>query len=515
MSNSLPDGWCMAPVGDFADVQLGKMLDKAKRKKGERLPYLRNINVRWGAIDIDDLLEMPFTDDELERYGVRPGDVLVCEGGEPGRAAVCPPELVGLKYQKALHRVRLPDGFDPRWLVHQLKLDATTGRLVEHFTGTTIKHFTRTAFRKYEVRLAPLPEQRRIVAKIEALQERSHRARQALEAIPPLLDKFRQSVLAAAFRGDLTADWRAKHPDVEPASALLARIRTERRRRWEQAHLAKLEAKGKPPKNDKWKQKYKEPEPVDTTDLPELPEGWCWASLNELAWHSGYGTSVKCSYDAAGVPVLRIPNVLGARIHLTDLKFATKDLGLPDGAVLAPHDMIIVRTNGSRDLIGRAAVVEEEFDVPTHFASYLIRYRLLGPIALARWISAAWQAPQLRHSVLSRAASSAGQYNVSVGNLNTVPLPVPPRQELRQLEHRMGELLPLLTRLGRALSEQQSRIGDLEQATLARAFRGDLVSQDPADEPASVLLKRIRATSAMPGAKKRPRRTSKRDRSRS
>ena len=121
--------------------------------------------------------------------------------------------------------------------------------------------------------LPPLPEQRRIVAKIEALQERSRKARAALEAIPPLLEQFRQSVLAAAFRGDLTADWRAQHPNVEPASVLLDRIRAERRRRWEEAELAKMQAKGKMPKDEKWKERYKEPEPVDPESLePEVPE---------------------------------------------------------------------------------------------------------------------------------------------------------------------------------------------------------------------------------------------------
>src|SRR5215470_10714063 len=129
--------------------------------------------------------------------------------------------------------------------------------------------------------IPPLAEQRRIVTKIEALQERSRRAREALREVGPLLEQFRQSVLATAFWGDLTADWRATHPDVEPASELLHRIRAERRRRWEQAELAKYEAKGqKPPKN--WQDKYEKPEPVDDSDLPELPEGWVWATVDEL-----------------------------------------------------------------------------------------------------------------------------------------------------------------------------------------------------------------------------------------
>jgi type I restriction enzyme, S subunit len=118
--------------------------------------------------------------------------------------------------------------------------------------GTTIKGITTSKFDGIQVPLPPLTEQRRIVVKIKALQERNQRAREALTEVGPLLEQFRQSVLAAAFRGDLTTDWRAAHPNVEPASELLHRIRSERRHCWEQAELVKYEAKGKkPPEN--WK----------------------------------------------------------------------------------------------------------------------------------------------------------------------------------------------------------------------------------------------------------------------
>ena len=145
------------------------------------------------------------------------------------------------------------------------------------------------------------------MSKIESLQERSSRARVALSEVGPLLEQFRQSVLAAAFSGRLTADWRerrrmgipARRPpttndenisgknaqatedestEYETAHELLARIRAERRHRWEQTELAKYQAKRKQPPKD-WKDKYEEPKPVDETDLPDLPEGWCWASL--------------------------------------------------------------------------------------------------------------------------------------------------------------------------------------------------------------------------------------------
>src|SRR4051812_1523716 len=110
----MPSTWTTMPLGEIAEVKLGKMLDKTKHKTGRRLPYLRNVNVRWGSIDTDDLLEMNFEDDQLDRFGLKTNDVLVCEGGEPGRASVWDGHLPDLKFQKALHRVRFKRPFDPR-----------------------------------------------------------------------------------------------------------------------------------------------------------------------------------------------------------------------------------------------------------------------------------------------------------------------------------------------------------------------------------------------------------------
>ncbi len=162
--------WPMVPLGDIADVKLGKMLDQAKHQKGELLPYARNVSVRWGTIDTHDLPEMYFEDDELERFGLRAGDVLVCEGGEPGRAAVWNGRLPNLKYQKALHRVRFKVPFEPSMLVYLLQEMALSGALVGWLSGTTIKHLTLESFNKLPIPLPSLATQQAIVAEIEAEQ---------------------------------------------------------------------------------------------------------------------------------------------------------------------------------------------------------------------------------------------------------------------------------------------------------------------------------------------------------
>ena len=186
-----PD-WDYKPLGELADVKLGKMLDKKKHISGRPMPYLRNINVRWGTVETDDLLEMNFDDDELDRFGLKTGDVLVCEGGEPGRAAVWQGQIPDLKYQKALHRVRFKVPYEPQLLVYFLRQKARSPEWDVLFQGATFKHFTREMFLELPIPLPPLPEQRRIVAELDA--EAAEVA--AVRALIPRTEAKIQRVLA-------------------------------------------------------------------------------------------------------------------------------------------------------------------------------------------------------------------------------------------------------------------------------------------------------------------------------
>ncbi len=199
----LPERWTWTSVDQVAEVSLGKMLDKQKHRTGRQLPYLRNINVRWGRVDTNDLLEMFFKSNELERCGLLPGDVLVCEGGEPGRAAVWDGRIPDLKYQKALHRVRFHGNTEPRYLVFVLEFLANTGRLERWFTGSTIKHFTRESFVSMPISLPPIAEQKEIIAEVERRLSVIDELEAAVEANLTRADCLRQATLQKAFSGKL------------------------------------------------------------------------------------------------------------------------------------------------------------------------------------------------------------------------------------------------------------------------------------------------------------------------
>ena len=157
-------------LGQIAELSLGKMLDKLKNR-GELHPYLANINVRWGSFDLQDLREMRFEKREFERYALRAGDIVMCEGGEPGRCALWMDEVPGMMIQKALHRIRPMEGIDSRYLYYALSHKGISGAFDEYMTGGGIKHLPGVQLAKVEVSIPPLDEQRRIAEVLRSMDE--------------------------------------------------------------------------------------------------------------------------------------------------------------------------------------------------------------------------------------------------------------------------------------------------------------------------------------------------------
>jgi type I restriction enzyme S subunit len=199
------------------------------------------------------------------------------------------------------------------------------------------------------------------------------------------------------------------------------------------------------------------------------------ASLKSLAVDSGYGTSTKCQVGGAGSAVVRIPNLLSGRIDLSDEKRAADPSIDLSSVKLAAGDVLIVRTNGSKDLIGRSAVVQE--GVEAAFASYLIRYRVDTEKIRPAWLHAMLGSPALRAEIESLAASSAGQHNLSLGKLDGLPIPTPAIDEQDAALARLAELDYHRELLRSAVDGALRRSEDLRRSILAAAFRGELTER--------------------------------------
>jgi len=198
-------GVSFARIGELASTNLGKMLD-AKKATGEMTPYLANINVRWGHFDLENLKSVPLTTEEQARLTMQSGDIIVCEGGEPGRCAVWDRDNSNIAYQKALHRVRVhdPQRLRPEYLALMLRETIQSGRADRLFTGTTIKHLPQEKLRLIEV---PVPEPSTQVSALRELQEVAEsgdRLAAALQTASSRSGALRRAVLTAAFEGKLT-----------------------------------------------------------------------------------------------------------------------------------------------------------------------------------------------------------------------------------------------------------------------------------------------------------------------
>ena len=198
----VPASWSVRLLPEVADSRLGKMLDKNKNS-GVATKYLGNVNLRWHKFDLENLKEILVSQKEINELNILDGDLLLCEGGEPGRGAVWRHGKNSLVFQKAIHRIRCSNELNPEFLLLCVEDDYFSRRLSLLYTGTTIKHLTGKALKKYPVKVPPFNEQREIVRRVNILMDHSEIVEKQYVIAKARLDKLTQSILAKAFRGDL------------------------------------------------------------------------------------------------------------------------------------------------------------------------------------------------------------------------------------------------------------------------------------------------------------------------
>lgn len=489
----LPEGWTNTNLGEVVESSTAKV----EPGEDDDAPYLSLEHIESNSTRI--VGRGRGADVKSTKNVFRAGDVLYGKL-RPYLNKVCRPDFGGICSTDILV-LRPSEALDPGFLFRVLTSSQFVAHAMANSNGINLPRTSFTALSEFELGLPPLPEQRRIVDKIEALQVRSRKAREALEAIPPLLEQFRQSVLAAAFRGDLTADWREQHSDTEPASVLLERIRTDRRRTWEQAELAKFKTKGKVPKDDSWKEQYIEPEFVDDVDLPELPEGWCWERVGLLgvdpfcAVQTGpFGAQLhNTEFVDSGVPVIAVGNLTGLGFTTEGLYFVTSQ----KAAALARYDVhagdILFARSGAT--LGKVCVAPE-FVSDWRMTGHILRGRLRKDVISPELVVFALWGDATVKSLVTGGIRGMTRPGFNTGLLEGIPIPIPPREEQDEILRQVMAALGRIEALEKVLDEIASEADMLNQSILAKAFRGGLVPQDPNDEPASVLLERIRAERA-------------------
>lgn len=486
-----PAGWEQTTLGEVLDrLQYGYTASASPDLAGPR--FLRITDLQDRGVDWSSVPGCQVTEVDLEKYRLRDGDIVFARSGS---------------IEKAWRVKDAPSAVFASYLIRGTPLIPAVGGWLEAFVksasylvqigaagaGSGMQNVNATNLGQVELPLPPLNEQRRIVAKLEAIFEQTKAAKVRLDRLPTLLDSLKRSILAAAFRGELTKDWRRANPEVEPAIVLLDRTRTERRRLWE----AGLRAKGKDPK----KATYNEPADIDVAGLPELPAGWTWMRMEELAKSASnaicagpFGTIFKAKdFRAEGVPIIFLR-------HVKPDLYLTRKPGFMDRAkwkeLFVPYSVfggeLLVTKLG--DPPGDCAVFPAETG-PAMVTPDVIKIDVNREVFLPRLLMHAINSPTLK-KLMDKLSYGATRQRINLDVLRQVPVPVPPMSEQMALLQHVDSALRMVGELAQRVERQALAIAQCEQAALTAAFRGDLVPQDPADEPASLLLDRIRAARA-------------------
>ena len=519
----LPEGWAEATLEEIVVHKISGEWGSDPGKAGEnpdlvRVRVIRGTEFRdWDRDRGATAAERAIKRSQLAARQLAAGDLVVeVSGGgatQPvGRTLLIDEEAIRradapLICSNFCRLVRVHREIDPAFVHLVLTYHYLCGSLDEHQTQTTnLRNLNfKTFLSGVILPIPPLAEQRRIVEKVRELMVPVRRSREAFARMPEILRRFRQSVLAAAYSGRLTEDWREGRPvEAESFADKRKRAFVARREAYEMAVCEAEAFDRRAPRRPKSlaPTAWEAPEPLET---PEVPEGWSLTSLQDLVHRTQYGISVKAEGDAkTGVPILRMGNIQDGRMDGSNLKYLDRE-GIDVPAYTVRRGDILFNRSNSAELVGKTAVFDLDFEAV--FASYLVRVEcdegLVSSRYLCGWINSPWG----RRWARTVRTSSINQSNINISCLQRMPVPVPPLAEQREIVRRSEEHLAFADAVERQVAAAQERVEKLERTILARALRGELVPTE-ADlarmggphepgggyEPAARLLERIGTT---------------------
>ncbi len=360
-----------------------------------------------------------------------------------------------------------------------------TVRLGDISRATTVPSVRKSDVESIPFPLAPLPEQRRIVAEIEKQFTRLDASVAALRRAQVNLKRCRASVLKSACEGALAPTEaelaRAEGRDYEPAGLLLERILSERRIRWES--------------QEKRRGKYQEPSPPDASGLPALPEGWVWATVEQLLVRPlTNGRSVKRADE--GFPVLRLTSLRGGVIDQNERKIGAWTAEEAGRFLIQEGDFLVSRGSGSLRLVGIGGLVES-VKAPIAYPDTMIRFRLSNDVSRP-FFSHVWNSRTIRVRLEPKAKTTAGIFKVNQSDLSACVVPIPPLAEQRRIVAEVERRLSVVQQSEAIVGASLKRAERLRQSILKQAFSGRLAPQEAGDEPAAALLARIKADGGRP-----------------
>ena len=485
----LPAGWLTVLLSDV--IQQVSTTDPARKPEVEITYFdISSIHNESGVV-VDPKVVRGVDAPSRARQLVEVGDVLFSTVRPNLRAIAQVPRAVNGVASTGFCVLRAADSVVAKYLFYFVRSEGFLDVVLPLERGVSYPAVRSVDVVSQSIPLAPAAEQTRIVEKLEELLSDLDAGVAELKAAQKKLTQYRQSLLKAAVEGVLTADWRKHNHPAESGAQLLERILKERRARWQAKQLAKFKEQGKAPPKD-WQDKYPEPKKPDTTDLPPLPEGWVWASIDQMAQ---VGTGVtplrsKPAYFENGSIAWVTSGALNAETVTTATEYVS-ELALKECRLeLYPVGALLVAMYGEGKTRGKCS----ELLIPATINQAIAALVLESQAAACK----AYLKTFLLHSYEAMRGQASGgvQPNLNLQIIKTIALPLPPVVEQQEIASQIEQQFEQLERQKDAVKHALKQSTAQRKNILKAAFSGQLVPQDPNDEPASVLLARIRAERA-------------------
>ena len=475
INRRIPNDWIGLTIGDAADYINGRGF-KPSEWEVKGLPIIRIQNLNNPKAPYN------YTSEEFKQcYKIENGDLLFSWSASLGVYIWKEGEAW---LNQHIFKVIPKEYVTKKYLYYSLQ--NTIAEFYNKTHGSGMVHITKKKFEATRFLLPPLPEQRAVVYKIEQLFSDLDNGIENFKKAQEQLKIYRQVVLKNACEGKLVPTEaelaRAEGRDYEPADVLLARILKERREKWN--------GKGK----------YKEPAAPDTTELPELPEGWRWTNMESTGVVSGGLTkNSKRNKLFQQMPYIRVANVYADKLKLEDIS----NIGIKESEIervlLEKGDLLVVEGNGSLDQIGRAALWDGSISPCVH-QNHIIKVRF-NPTKIGKYILLWLLSKKGRKEITNVASSTSGLYTLSISKVASLFVPFPPLAEQHRIITEVERRLSICDKMEATIAESLKKTESLCQSILKKAFEGKLLNEKeleearnaPDWEPTEKLLERIKA----------------------
>ena len=476
-TEELPVGWLLSQLKEIVlNIQYGYTASSSELRVGPkflRITDLQNNSVNWDSV--------PFCECENpEKYLLESGDIVIARtGATTGKSFLLKELPETTVFASYLIRLSTSALFPPDYLSWFMQSPYYWTQITKVSKGSAQPGANAKILSQLQLPLPPLNEQHRIVTKIETLTARSRKAREALDAIPALLDQFRQSVLAAAFRGDLTADWREENPDVESGEELLESLLKSRESEYgvqkESLQSNNSRVPKLPPVEESLEMKSKAP----VTWLSVTLESASIFIIDCLHSTPKFVEKGEYCIDTTCIEPFSIDWESARKVTQEDFKKRTSRL-LPTSG-----DIVFSREG----TIGTAAMVPEDKQLCLGQRMMMFRF---SSLILPQYAEMYLQSPHFKFQYEPLITGTTSPH-VNIGELRKLSFLIPSLKEQVEIVKKTRAYLNACERISLFQSKNETELSQLDQSILAKAFRGKLVSQDPNDEPATVLLQRIQA----------------------